>query len=328
MTKTELCDRAFNESTLSAINDALVAGCGIEMIQRSEVFHSRQFTILADEIARRLDTRLVLIAGPSSSSKTTTAKRLALHLRVIGIKPLVIGMDDYFKNREDTPRDKKGNYDFECLGALDVDFLNQQMNELFEGREVNLPTFDFVQGKRIFQKGKTARLGKNDIIIMEGIHGLNPELTAGIDAKNKYSIYAGVLNAPMVKDFEKTSYENVILADRLLRRMVRDRQFRGNTPDETFKRWPSVVEGERKNIVPFMKNADAMFDSSLIYEIPLFKCYVDPLLRSIGKESPAYELAQQMLEFIMTKIVALTPTEVSLIPSTSVIREFIGGSTF
>lgn len=328
MTKTEICDRAFNERSLEAINDALIAGCGIEMIQRSEVFHSRELTTIADEIAKRLDTRLILIAGPSSSSKTTTSKRLAMHLKVIGINPVVIGMDDYFRNRVDTPKDEKGEYDFECIGALDVEFLNRQLNELFEGKEVNLPTFDFVKGERSFNPENKVTLKKNDVIVMEGIHGLNPELTSSIAPENKYSIYAGVLNGPIVPGIEDTAYESVVNADRLLRRMVRDYQFRGNSPIDTFKRWQSVRAGEKKNIEPFKGNADVLFDSSLIYEIPLFKCYVDPLLRSVPESSPAYVWARQMLEFIMTRIVALTPKEVDTIPTTSVIREFIGGSSF
>ena len=163
---------------------------------------------------------------------------------------------------------------------------------------------------------------------MEGIHGLNPELTASIAPENKYGIYAGVLNAPLVPGIEDTAYESVINADRLLRRMVRDYQFRGNSPIETFKRWQSVRAGEKKNIEPFKGNADVLFDSSLIYEIPLFKCYVDPLLRSVPEGSPVYVWARQMLDFIMTGIVALTPKEVDTIPSISVIREFIGGSSF
>lgn len=329
MNKTELCDRAFNEGTLSAVNDALIAGCGVEMIQRSEVFHSRQFSDLADAVAKRLETRLVLIAGPSSSSKTTTSKRLALHLKVIGINPVVISMDDYFKNRKDTPRDENGEYDFEGIGAMDIDFLNSQLKDLFDGHEVNIPTFDFISGTRIFQEEKKVVLKKNDIVIMEGIHGLNPELTPGIAPECKFGIYASVLNALDIKEINaSTTFEDVVMADRLLRRMVRDYQFRGHSPIATMLRWPSVHAGELKNIIPFKDNADAMFDSSLIYEIPLFKCYVDPLLRSVPADSPVYGMARDLLEFIMTRIVALTPREIAAIPSTSVIREFIGGSSF
>lgn len=319
----ELCDRAFNEGTFVALNEALVAGCGKDLIQRAEVFHSRQFTTIADEIADRLETKLVLIAGPSSSGKTTTSKRLSLHLKVIGINPIVIAMDDYFKNREDTPKDENGQYDFECIGAMDVEFLNRQLNELFEGREVNLPTFDFLTGKRIFNPEKTVKMKKNDIVVMEGIHGLNPALTPGIDPSNKYCIYASILNA--VTDGKVEHPENF---NRLLRRMVRDSQFRGLDPISTMERWASVRAGEEKNIIPFMKNADSHFDSGLIYELPLFKSYVDTMLRSVPKESEYYEISQTILISLFKEVASLTPTEIATIPSVSIVREFIGGSGF
>jgi len=319
----ELCDRAFNESSFDALNEALVAGCGKELIQRAECFHSRQFTTMADDIANRLDTRLVLIAGPSSSGKTTTSKRLALHLKVIGINPIVIGMDDYFKNREDTPKDENGKYDFECIEAMDVAFLNRQLNELFEGKEVNLPTFDFVLGKRTFTEDRKVKMHKNDIIIMEGIHGLNPALTPNIDAANKYKIYASILNC--VTDGNVEEPENF---NRLLRRMVRDYQFRGNNPIATIDRWESVLAGEQKNIFPYRDNADSYFDSSLIYELPLFKCYVDTMLRSVPKESEYYEICQTVLRELFARVASLTPTEIATIPSVSICREFIGGSGF
>jgi len=323
MNKIELVDRAFNEMTFEALNDALIADCGKILIQRAECFHSRQFTTMADEIANRLDTKLVLIAGPSSSGKTTTSLRLAVHLKVIGINPIVIGMDDYFKNREDTPKDENGKYDFECLEAMDVDFLNQQLNELFEGKEVTLPTFDFVLGKRTFNKEKTIRMKKNDIIIMEGIHGLNPALTPNIDDSSKYSIYASILQSVTNGNVEEPEIFN-----RLLRRMVRDYQFRGNNPIATIDRWESVRAGEEKNIIPFMKNADCFFDSSLIYELPLFKCYVDTMLRSVPKESEYYEICQTVLKELFAQVASLTPTEIATIPSISICREFIGGSGF
>ena len=333
MTSTiELCDRAFNERSIEAINDAVIAGCGTELIQLSEVFHSRQFSSLADEVANRLDTKLVLIAGPSSSSKTTTSKRLALHLKTIGINTIVVSMDDYFKRRQDTPRDEKGEYDFECLGAMDVALLNEQLNALFEGREVNLPTFDFVSGERVYDPAKKVRMGRGDIVIMEGIHGLNPDLTPDIDPLFKFSIYAAVINAlniPDLPDIEVNGRkEDSVSITRLLRRMVRDQQFRGNGPEATILRWRSVRAGEVKNIEPFRDNADATFDSSLIYEIPLFKSYVDTLLRRVPGTSPVHEATQGLLDYIMNRVVSLTPREVDLIPSTSVIREFIGGSSF
>ena len=315
-------ERAFKERTVSALNDALIAGCGREMIQYSEVFHARQLASLADQIAQRIDCRLVLIAGPSSSGKTTTSKRLSAHLHVIGIRPLIINMDDYFKNREDTPRDENGNYDFESIGAMDVEFLNKQLKQIFAGEEVEVPTFDFSVGQRKFQ-GRKVKMGKGSIVVMEGIHGLNPALTPDISHEEKFSIYASILNSLSIDAANDTVYDT-----RLLRRMVRDHQFRASNPEATILRWASVRAGEKKNIIPFMKNADAMFDSSLIYELPLLKSFADNLLRSVPESSPAYGTAQRLHSFIMRKVAALTPKEVSFIPTDSIVREFIGGSCF
>ncbi|MBR4213324.1 MAG: nucleoside kinase [Bacteroidales bacterium] len=313
---------AINENTVGALNEALIAGFGPRLIQLSEVLHARQFTLIADEIARRVDAKLCLIAGPSSSGKTTTSKRLALHLASIGITPIVIAMDNYFKNREDTPRDEKGEYDFECLEALDVPFLNQQLRQLFAGEEVEIPDYDFVLGQRVF-RGKKVQMTPGSIIVMEGIHGLNPGLTPEIAPENKFSIYASVLRSLTIRKPNDSVYDT-----RLLRRMVRDNQFRGNGPADTILRWPSVRAGEEKNIVPYMDLADMKFDSSLIYELPLFKSYAENLLRSVPRRSPAYEEAQRLLDFILTKVAALTPKEAGFIPPTSILREFIGGSSF
>lgn len=319
-----IVERAFHEGTFEALNEALVAGYGTALIQVAETFHSRQFCCLADQIEKRLDTRLVLIAGPSSSGKTTTSKRLGINLKVLGINPIVIGMDDYFKNREDTPKDADGKLDFECLGALDVEFLNQQLNELFDGKEVNLPTFDFIQGKRRFDPERTVRMKKNDIIIMEGIHGLNPDLTPGIEPDRKFKIYASPIQAVTNGKLDHPDYFT-----RLLRRMVRDYQFRGHNPMATLERWASVRAGEEKNIFPYKNNADSYFDSALIYELPLFKSYVDTLLRSVPKDAGVYyETAQTILNDIFKEIASLTPKEIATIPSSSICREFIGGSVF
>ena len=318
----KIWQRAINENTVGALNDALIAGFGPRLIQLSEVMHARQFTLITDEIARRVDAKLCLIAGPSSSGKTTTSKRLALHLASIGITPIVIAMDNYFKNRKDTPRDEKGEYDFECLEALDVPFLNKQLRALFAGEEVEIPSYDFVLGERVF-KGRKVRMTPGSIIIMEGIHGLNPALTPDIPAQNRFSVYASVLRSLTIREPNDSVYDT-----RLLRRMVRDNQFRGNGPIDTILRWPSVRAGEEKNIVPFMDLADARFDSSLIYELPLFKSYAENLLRSVPRKSTAYHEAQRLLDFILTKVAALTPDEVSTIPPTSVTREFIGNSSF
>lgn len=319
--KEEIWTRALNENTVEALNEALIAGCGRELIQMSEVMHVRQFTTLADEIANNVDAQLVLIAGPSSSGKTTTSHRLSMHLKSIGINPIIINMDNYFRNREDTPKDENGDYDFECLGAMDVPFLNQQLRQLFAGEEVDLPTFDFRDGKRIFTDRKL-RMGKGDIIVMEGIHGLNPDLTPDIPSKCKFKIYASVLRSLSIEEPEDTLYDT-----RLLRRMVRDYQTRGINPEGTILRWQKVIAAENKNIVPFMDNADDKFDSSLIYELPLFKSYAENLLRSVPMYSDAYPEAVRLLDFIMNNIAALTPNEAAMIPPTSIVREFIGNSS-
>lgn len=318
----EIWYNAIKENTVEALNTALIAGTGRRLIQMAEVIHARQFTIIADEIAKNIDTKIVLIAGPSSSGKTTTSKRIALHLKAIGINPVVINMDNYFRNREDTPRDVNGDYDFECLGAMDVPFLNMQLNQLMNGEEIDVPSYDFRDGKRTFE-GRKYRMSKGSIIVMEGIHGLNPDLTPGIAPEYKYKVYASVLRPLTIEEPGDTLYDT-----RLLRRMVRDFHFRGTSPAETILRWPKVIEAENRNIVPFENNADIKFDSSLIYELPLLKSYAENMLRSVPNYSDAYPEALRLLDFIMNNLAALTPKEVNMIPPTSIVREFIGSSSF
>ena len=322
MNTSFIWEKALKDRTVSALNQALIEGCGRELIQYAEVYHARQFASLSDQIARNIDCRLVLIAGPSSSGKTTTSKRLAVNLHVIGIRPIIINMDNYFKNREDTPRDENGEYDFESIGAMDVEFLNKQLNQIFAGEEVEIPSFDFASGSRKFT-GNKVRMDKGSIVLMEGIHGLNPALTPHIAPEEKFSIYASIISSLSIDAANDTVYDT-----RLLRRMVRDHYFRASRPEDTIMRWASVRAGEKRNIIPFMKNADAMFDSSLIYELPLLKSYADNLLRSVPAESPAFATAQRLHSFIMRKVTALTPKEVTLIPTDSIVREFIGGSCF
>lgn len=318
----EIWYNAIKENTVEALNTALIAGTGRRLIQMAEVMHARQFTTIADEIAKNIDTKIVLIAGPSSSGKTTTSKRLALHLKAIGINPVVINMDNYFRSREETPRDANGDYDFECLGAMDVPFLNKQLNQLMSGEEIDVPTFDFRDGKRLFD-GRKYRMEKGSVLVMEGIHGLNPDLTPGIPPENKFKVYASVLRPLTIEEPGDTLYDT-----RLLRRMVRDFNFRGTDPAETILRWPKVIEAENCNIVPFEDNADIKFDSSLIYELPLLKSYAENMLRSVPNYSDAYPEALRLLDFIMNNLAALTPKEVDMIPPTSIVREFIGSSSF
>ena len=312
----------FRENNVSSLNEAIAIGQARYLVNLSETLHDHRYAEIANMIAARPGVRIVLIAGPSSSGKTTSSKRLALHMRVNGLNPIVISLDDYFRNRVDTPLDENGEYDFECLEALDVPFLNLQLEQLLSGERVEIPKYDFASGTRKFV-GQFLRLTENDVLIMEGIHGLNPALTPQVPAEEKFQLYVSVLT-PLFID-EKT---RIPAADyRLLRRMVRDSQFRGMSAEDTILRWPSVRSGEEKFILPFKRLADAEFNSVLQYEIPMLKCFAEPLLQVISTDSPAYAEAQRLLGLIRSAI-AMTPGDMRHIPPTSIIREFIGGSSF
>jgi len=310
-------------SGVGMLNAAIQRGKARELIQISEALHERKYALIADEIFKRRDkVKLVLIAGPSSSGKTTTSKRVALQAKVLGLNPVVIEMDNYFVDREKTPLDADGHYDFESLGAMDTEFLNKQLNELFEGKTIELPKFDFSEGRRTFT-GRTLTLGEKDILIMEGIHGLNPALTNHIPQERIFRIYASALTSLSLDENNNISTSD----SRLIRRMVRDNSSRGMRPEETILRWPSVRRGEITNIFPYQENADIMFNSALIYELPLLKYYAEPLLRRIPANSPASTESIRLLKFL-SYITELQPSEISIIPPTSVMREFIGGSSF
>lgn len=310
------------DNDIETLNQAIAAGQGRRIIHLSETLHEHRYSEIANDIAEREGVKLILIAGPSSSGKTTSSKRLALHLRVDGLNPVVISLDDYFRNRVDTPRDEKGEYDFECLEALDLDFLNKQLKQLISGEEIEVPRYDFPSGERKFT-GERFRMRENDVLIMEGIHGLNPNLTPLVADKDEYKIYVSVLT-PLAIDQTTTMYASDY---RLLRRMVRDNQFRGTSPESTLLRWPSVLAGEAKYIAPYKDNADAQFNSALVYEMPMLKCYAEPLLQTIPRTSPVYGEALRLLEMIRT-LIAMTPVETKNIPPTSIVREFIGDSGF
>ena len=312
----------FRENNVTSLNGAISAGKARYVVNLSETLHDHRYAEIANEIAARPGVRLVLIAGPSSSGKTTSSKRLALHMRVNGLNPIIISLDDYFRNRVDTPLDENGEYDFECLEALDVPFLNQQLEQLFDGKRVQIPKYDFVSGTRKFE-GQFLQLTDNDVLIMEGIHGLNPGLTPQISDEEKFKLYVSVLTPIRIDEKTRMPARDY----RLLRRMVRDNQFRGMTAEDTILRWPSVGAGEEKYILPFKRLADAEFNSALFYEIPILKCYAEPLLQILPKSSSAYGEAQRLLDLIRS-VIAMTPLEVRHIPPTSIIREFIGGSSF
>lgn len=304
------------------INKAISLGYGKQVIQLAEALHERKYAAIADQIYKRKDeVKLVLLAGPSSSGKTTTSMRIALQLKVLGLNPRVLAMDNYFVDREQTPKDENGNYDFECLGAMDLELLNTQLNQLFNGEEVEIPTFNFAEGKKEY-KGNKMKMKPNDVLIMEGIHALNPSLTSSIENKKKFKIYASALTSLSIDENNSISTTD----NRMLRRMVRDNNFRGTSAEQTILRWNSVHTGEYKNIFPYQENADAMFNSSLIYELPLLKHYAEPLLRRIQPTSPAYAESLRLLKFL-SYVVEMNPAEHTAVPPTSVMREFIGGST-
>lgn len=308
---------------IASVNKAILNGNSTKLIQVAEALHERKYADIADMIYERRDkVKLILIAGPSSSGKTTTSKRLALQCKTLGLNPLVLAMDNYFVDREHTPKDENGEYDFESLYAVDLKFLSQQLNDLFDGKEIDLPKFDFVTGNRIFD-GKKLKMEEKDILIMEGIHALNREVTKDIAPERVFRVYASALTSLSIDE------NNIISTtdNRMLRRMVRDYNTRGITPEDTILRWPSVRRGEEKNIFPFQENADAMFNSTLIFELPLLKYYAEPLLNRISPSSQAYAESIRLLKFL-SYIVALAPKEIQAIPPTSVMREFIGGSSF
>lgn len=305
---------------IGALNKAISEGHAVELINLSEALHERKYAAIADQIyERRGQVKAVFIAGPSSSGKTSSSLRIALQCRVLGLVPKVIELDNYFVDREHTPKDSEGNYDFEALEAMDLKLLNSQLNDLFAGKEVELPKFDFKAG-RSMPSGKRISLGEKEILIMEGIHALDPAMVPDVDNSKIFRVYASALTSLNVDENNNISTSD----NRLLRRMVRDNRVRGITPEETITRWYSVRRGENCNIFPFQENADAAFNSALIYELPMLKYYAEPLLRRIAPSSPAYTEAVRLLKFL-DYIVALSPDEISAIPPTSIMREFIGG---
>ena len=307
---------------VGTLNRKVLSGEIVNLINLSEALHERKYAEIADQIyARRGSVKIVFIAGPSSSGKTSTSKRLALQCRILGLNPKVIELDNYFVDREFTPRDESGEYDFEALGAMDLKFLGEQLNELLEGKEVEVPRFDFKVGKRYFN-GDKMQLHDKDILIMEGIHALNPAMIPGVDGSKVFRVYASALTSLSIDENNNISTSD----NRMLRRMIRDNRTRGVIPEETIMRWQSVRRGENRNIFPYQENADALFNSAHIFELPVLKYYAEPLLRRIAPSSPAYTEATRLLKFL-DYIVALSPSEIAAIPPTSILREFIAGQT-
>jgi uridine kinase len=289
-------------------------------VQVAEALHNKKIAEIADKISRRADElKVVLIAGPSSSGKTTFSKKLAIQLTVMGLRPIPISLDDYFVDRDKTPRDEKGELDFECLESLDVDYLNEQLLQLFSGRKIELPAFDFKLGMRR-PSGKSIALGQRDVLILEGIHGLNDKLTHRIPKEQKYKIYVSALTQLNLDDHNRIPTTD----NRLLRRTVRDFQFRARGALDTIKMWPSVQRGERLHIFPFQNTADTAFNSALDYELSVLKIYAEPLLKEVKPQAPEYAEAIRILSFL-DYFTAIPP---NYVPGDSILREFIGESDF
>lgn len=305
---------------LPKLNEAVKKGYENQIIQVSEALHEKKYAAIADAIYKKKDNvKFVFLAGPSSSGKTTSCKRIAVHLAVLGIKPLMISLDDYFLDREHTPKDEKGNYDFECLEALDLDFFSQQMQELLDGKEIELPKFNFVSGQRE-KSDKRIQLTDNSILIIEGIHALNPKLSKQINRKNKYLVFVSALTQLALDSQNLISTSD----NRLIRRIVRDYNYRGSSAERTLLMWNNVRNGEERHIFPYQENADSIFNSSLLYEIGVLKSYCYPLLVQVPQTSPAYANARRLQNFLDN----FTPISSQSIPPTSIMREFLGGSSF
>ena len=311
--------RILDVDIVASLNNLITEGKLPDLIRVSEALHEKKIAQIADSISQHSKVRLVLIAGPSSSGKTTFAQRLCIQLRVNGLKPHVISIDDYFVDRENTPRDEYGEYDFEALEAIDIKLFNEHMARLIAGETVEIPRFNFKTGKREY-KGHTITLEEEDVLVIEGIHGLNEKLSYAIPKENKFKVYVSCLTQLNV------DYHNRIPTTdtRLIRRMVRDYQYRGLSAEQTLAQWASVRRGENKNIFPFQEEADVMFNTVLLYELAVLKNKAEPLLFGIDRRSPYYSEAKRLLKFLEYFLAAGTEG----IPYNSIIREFVGGSCF
>ena len=305
--------------TVSDLNNQIMAGGFNELVLVQEALQERRISEIASDIVSRNGVKFVMIAGPSSSGKTTFAHRLSVQLRTYGLVPHPIAVDDYFVDRENTPKQPNGDYDFECLEAIDIQQFNQDMCDLLEGKKVELPTFNFVTGKREY-KGNYKQLGVDDVLVIEGIHGLNDKMSYALPAESKYKIYISALTTLNIDEHNRIPTTD----GRLLRRMVRDARTRGATAKRTIQMWPSVRNGETKNIFPFQESADAMFNSALIYELAVLKQFAEPLLYSIEPGEPEYFEAVRLLKFLSYFLGVSTEH----LPNNSIVREFIGGSCF
>ena len=305
--------------TVGDFNQSIDAGHATDIINISEALQEKKLAKIAEEIASRKGVKLVLLAGPSSSGKTTSCKRLSIQLAVNGLKPLQISLDDYFVDRDKTPKDENGDFDFESIYALNLDLLNEQFNALFRGEEVELPKYDFPSGKSV-KSGKMLKLEPNNVLVVEGIHALNPELTAHVPEEQIFRVYASALTTILLDNHNYIPTTD----NRLLRRIIRDYKYRGVSAQETIRRWPSVRSGENKWIFPFQENADAMLNTAMLYELSVLKMQAEPLLQQVPENCEEFAEAYRLLKFL--KYFKGIPY--NNLPPTSLLREFLGGSSF
>ena len=305
--------------TVGDFNAAVDAGHATDVINISEALQEKKIAQIAEQIAARPEVKLVLLAGPSSSGKTTSCKRLSIQLAVNGLKPLQISLDDYFVDRDRTPKDENGEYDYESIYALDLQKINDQFNALFRGEEVELPKYDFPSGKSK-KSGKRLKMNDNNVLVVEGIHALNPELTAQIPNEQIFRVYASALTTILLDNHNYIPTTD----NRLLRRIIRDYKYRGVSAQETIHRWPSVRAGENKWIFPFQENADAMLNTAMLYELAVIKMQAEPLLEQVPENCDEYAEAYRLLKFL--KYFKGIPF--NNLPPTSLLREFLGGSSF
>ena len=305
--------------TVGDFNQAIDAGHATDIINISEALQEKKLAKIAEEIASRKGVKLVLLAGPSSSGKTTSCKRLSIQLAVNGLKPLQISLDDYFVDRDKTPKDENGEFDFESIYALNLDLLNEQFNALFRGEEVELPKYDFPSGKSV-KSGKKLKLEPNNVLVVEGIHALNPELTAHVPEEQIFRVYASALTTILLDNHNYIPTTD----NRLLRRIIRDNKYRGVSAQETIRRWPSVRAGENRWIFPFQENADAMLNTAMLYELSVLKMQAEPLLQQVPENCEEFAEAYRLLKFL--KYFKGIPY--NNLPPTSLLREFLGGSSF
>ena len=312
-------NRILGVSTVGDFNETVRSGQTTGLINVSEALQEKKIASIAEQIAHRQGTRVVLIAGPSSSGKTTFCKRLSIQLVTCGIKPIQISLDDYFVDRHLTPKDENGEYDYESVHALNIPLLNEQLQQLFEGKTIELPKYNFQTGKSE-KSGKRLQLGDNQVLVLEGIHALNPELTAQIPQEQKFHIYISALTTILLDDHNYIRTTD----NRLLRRIIRDYKYRGVNAQETIRRWPSVRAGENKWIFPYQENADVMFNTAMLFELAVIKQQAEPLLDLVPENCPEYAEAYRLRTFLDY----IQPIPNRALPPTSLLREFLGGSSF